>query len=308
MNDTPITAQDMKEPVILIDSNKASQAFIFGSKGADTMIGLLDGSGKPVGDKPLATNAPAYTLSVTGSKDITIDLNRAAETGTQLIEIEAKGRDAKNTTLTHFTGQPPVKIDDGAVSIQASARETFGFTAQKSADGSMEIRSNIELSKDKDGNILLHRDGQVIMTVEKDAKADFRDKDGNVILSIDGKDGLKKNQENLLAAEKKAFDTYQKEIKSKDIEVNDPDLASEKLVLKQGPKEEKGQEQAVKKDNGILGSFGSLGNDVSKKAQQEAAALQNQMVSTGVETAKEGIKHSLGIPSIPGLTGKGGIF
>lgn len=301
--------EELNEASIHVASDKTPHIFIFGRENGDTMVARMDDKGKIIndekaaGDKPMATSAARYTLAITGQKDVTIDLKSAPD---KEIIIDAEGRDSKKTTLTHFDGHPPVYVEDGGVSVKASAGEAFGFRARANADGKMEVTSNIQLAKDDKGNILVQRDGKTIMTVEKDARADFRDKDGNVLFTIDGKEGLKTNQEKLQAAEKAAFKHYMRDIKGNDPDLRDPDLARETLVLKESvrvgdpARPQPAAAQAKAEGNGILGSTGSLG----RLAAAELAPLKNQLQQSLMSAGTGALTKATGLPPIGPGRGK----
>lgn len=307
----PTRVADLREARLNIDSGMTNEAILVSNVGG-TFVGLVDPATKGedkklIGNDPLVTDAKTFTLAIHGSKQMTIDMANLEPGAVNEVQIESdKSRDPKKTVITNFTGQPRLRIDDGHVSVQMEAGEAFGFKAQPTQSGQMEVSSSVTLAKDDKGNILVQRNGQTIMTVEKDAKVDIRDKDGNVLFTVDGAAGLEKNQKALREAEEKAFEKYKAALKNRESASFDPDLADKTLFLRPmsdqpAQAQAQGQQpaQPQQQGGGMMDSLSRLGSGVQDTLRQVTAPLQQQLTATARDSL------TAGLPRITGIGGGG---
>ena len=289
---------------IIIDTSKTDEVFLFGTN--RLVVGMLDRNSKGE-DRALVEGTqpepidPQTELNITGTKDIKIDLKNAAQNEAKEIRISAaEGRDSEQTVVTGFTGRPPLRIDDGKVSVQMSAEDAFGFSASAGADASSaNVSSNITLVKGKDG-IVVKRGNEVLMTVENDAVADIRDKDGNVILTIDGSKDLEENQKAFDKAREKAFKQFKKDVADKDSPSYNEALAKQTLtyVDAQTLAQQQQAAQQPAAPNPVMQAARDQFNQVAAGAQQTA-------MSTGKELLTSAVSNAVGIPRVPGVGGRG---
>jgi hypothetical protein len=295
------SAPDPRRP-IEINSDNTDDIFLFGRN----QLGMLDRSSAGSkdrtllgGDEPAAIN-PNAELQITGSKEVKIDLKNAAQMESEAIRISAEeGRDSKLTIITGFTGTPPLRIDDGNVSVQMTGQQAFGFRGSAGKDeNNINVTSSITLAKDEDGNTLIQRDGKTIMTVEKDAKLDIRDEKGNVLLSVDGSLKLEENQKNFDKAREKAFKQFQKDIADKDSPSYNPDIAGKTLnyvAQVAAPGTPGAQPAAPEAPNPMLEA-------ARGQFQQLASGAQSTLLSAGKDVLTTAVT---GVPRIPGAGGRG---